>query len=162
MPKTAHTTRIEDQPGYWIRRLQQIAVALFLQETDGLELTPVQYGTMQIICNHPGLDQRSIAAQLGLDTSTLGTVLDRMERRGWCTREPSAHDKRVRLLKPTAEGRALIASAQPHMQAAQARILAPLKPHQQAQFMRLLKTVVEGNNSNSRAPKQASAHQIGA
>ena len=155
------TTHIEDQPGYWIRRLQQIAVALFLQETQGLDITPVQYGTLQAICNRPGMEQGAIAAQLGLDTSTLGTVLNRMEDRGWCTRRAAPHDKRVRLLHPTPQGHALLTSILPRMQTAQARILAPLSAHQQQQFMQLLVTVVEGNNAHSRAPTQPPNDQSG-
>ena len=31
---------LEDQPGYYIRRLQQIAVALFLEETQAQGITP--------------------------------------------------------------------------------------------------------------------------
>lgn len=33
-------------PGPYIRRLQQIAVAIFLQDTEGFGVTPVQYGVL--------------------------------------------------------------------------------------------------------------------
>lgn len=148
----SNVTSIEDQPGYWIRRLQQIAVALFLQETTGLDITPVQYGALQTICNQPGLDQRAIAARLALDTSTLGTVLDRMEQRGWCVRQTAIDDKRVRRLHATDAGHLMLARVLPHMEAAQARILSHLTKSEQQQFMQLLTTIVEGNNQYSRAP----------
>ena len=37
---------LEEQPGYFIRRLQQIAVAVFLEETQTLAITPVQYAAL--------------------------------------------------------------------------------------------------------------------
>ena len=38
--------QLDALPGPYIRRLQQIAVAIFLQETEGFGVTPIQYGTM--------------------------------------------------------------------------------------------------------------------
>jgi hypothetical protein len=37
---------LEEQPGYYIRRLQQIAVAIFLEETQAQGITPVQYAAL--------------------------------------------------------------------------------------------------------------------
>lgn len=69
-------------PGHFIRRLHQIAVAIFLQETEAAGVTPVQYAALQAIANQPGVDQRTLARSIGLDTSTLAGVIDRLEARG--------------------------------------------------------------------------------
>ena len=68
-------------PGPYIRRLQQIAVAIFLQDTEGFGVTPVQYGVLLTVSRQPGLDQRTLAALMGLDTSTTAGVVDRLEAR---------------------------------------------------------------------------------
>ena len=70
---------LENYPGYHIRRLQQIAVAIFLQETDGFGVTPIQYGVLLTVNRQPGLDQRTLAGSIALDTSTTGSLLDRLE-----------------------------------------------------------------------------------
>ena len=67
---------LDDLPGHHIRRLHQIAVAIFLQETEPLGLTPVQYAALQGVANAPGIDQRTLARTIGLDTSTTGGVID--------------------------------------------------------------------------------------
>jgi MarR family transcriptional regulator, lower aerobic nicotinate degradation pathway regulator len=149
-------TPVQTQPGYLIRRLHQIAVAIFLQETEQFGVTSVQYAALQSICNQPGLDQRTLAASLGLDTSTLAGVVDRLESRGWCARTLAPHDRRVRLLHPTAEGQALVSHIVPHMLQAQSRILEPLSPNQQRDFLKMLHRLVQGNNDHSRAPRAAS------
>jgi MarR family transcriptional regulator, lower aerobic nicotinate degradation pathway regulator len=151
----ALAARLEDQPGFYIRRLQQIAVALFLEETHALGITPVQYGALYSAWCQPGLDQRSLAASIGLDTSTLGGVIDRLERRGLIVRQASPDDRRVRLLHVTPEGEALLDAAVPAMLKAQARIVAPLPQGDRARFLDMLKTVVEANNDLSRAPSDA-------
>ncbi len=139
-------------PGHYIRRLQQIAVALFLQETEAFGMTPVQCAALQEVCRNPGLDQRSLATAIGLDTSTTGGVVDRLEARDLLRRNPSEHDRRVRLLTPTPEGERLIRESVPAILRAQERILAPLPQQERAVFMRMLRTLVNENNDLSRAP----------
>jgi MarR family transcriptional regulator, lower aerobic nicotinate degradation pathway regulator len=142
-------------PGHQIRRLQQIAVAVFLQETEAEGVTPVQYAALQTVANQPGMDQRTLAASIGFDTSTVASVVDRLEARGLLMRSASPDDKRVRLLTLTREGHALLALAQPGMQRAQQRMLAPLRTKtERTEFMRMLRVLVEANNELSRAPSQ--------
>jgi DNA-binding MarR family transcriptional regulator len=143
---------LDQLPGHHIRRLQQIAVAIFLQETEALGITPVQFATLQAVANQPGLDQRSLARAIGLDTSTVAGVVDRLETRQLLQRSADPDDRRVRLLTLTAEGEALLRSAQPAMQRAQTRILEPLPPADQRRFLQLLQRLVTANNGLSRAP----------
>jgi len=145
---------LEDQPGYYIRRLQQIAVAVFLEETQAHGITPVQYAALHAAVQQPGLDQRTLASTIGFDTSTIGGVIDRLERRGLIERQASPTDRRVRLLRVTPEGMALLEDLIPGMLKAQQRMLSPLPASQRAGFMAMLKTVVEANNDLSRAPSE--------
>ena len=86
---------IDNQPGHYIRRLHQISVAIFLQETEPFGVTPVQYAALQTVGNHPGIDQRTLARTIGLDTSTIAGVIDRLELRGLLVRNASLEDRRV-------------------------------------------------------------------
>lgn len=139
-------------PGHLIRRLQQIAVAIFLEDTAGFGITPVQYAALRWLGNSPGIDQRTLAGKIGLDTSTLGGVVDRLESRGLLVRQPSESDRRVKQLALTPEGHQLLTDMAPHLQASQERILAPLSPKKQVQFLAMLAELVEKNNVLSRAP----------
>ena len=143
-------------PGHQIRRLHQIAVAIFLQETEAHGLTPVQYAAMQAVANTPGSDQRTLAGTVGFDTSTIGGVIDRLEARDLIVRSASPNDRRVRLLTLTDSGRKLLAAAVPSMLQAQERMLAPLPKKDRAKFMRMLQVLVDANNELSRAPSDAS------
>lgn len=143
---------LEHLPGHHIRRLQQIAVAIFLQETEPSGITPVQYAALQTVANQPGLDQRTLARSIGFDTSTIAGVIDRLEARGLVQRSTSPDDRRVRRLGLLPAGAQLLAQVQPAMQRAQARMLAPLPEAERAEFMRMLRTLVAANNELSRAP----------
>lgn len=151
---SASTKRVEldDLPGHHIRRLHQIAVAIFLQETQEYGVTPVQFATLQGVAAAPDIDQRTLAGNIGLDTSTLGGVVDRLEARGLMTRNASPTDRRMRLLKLTPVGQKMLRTITPAMLRAQQRILEPLPPAKRAEFMESLRTLVTANNALSRAP----------
>lgn len=143
---------LETLPGHYIRRLQQIAVAVFLQETEAHGLTPVQYAALNQVARTPGVDQRTLARLIGQDTSTTAGVIDRLEARGVMQRQTSPEDRRVRLPQVTEEGSALLAAIAPDILTAQERMLNPLTPAERREFMRMLRTIVETNKELSRAP----------
>jgi DNA-binding MarR family transcriptional regulator len=142
----------ESMPGHYIRRLQQIAVAAFLQETEAHGVTPVQYAALNQVAKTPGIDQRTLARTIGLDTSTIASVIDRLEARGLMQRKASPDDKRVRLLALGEDGQRLLDEIAPGILKAQERMLAPLSRSERAEFMRMLRLVVSANNELSRAP----------
>ncbi len=146
---------IDLQPGHAIRRLHQISVGIFLQETGELGITPVQYAALQTVGNQPGIDQRTLARTIALDASTTGGVVDRLEARGWLVRRTAPEDRRARQLALTPAGQVLLAEAVPAMLRAQDQILAPLTERQRSEFMRLLNLLVTQNNEMSRAPSDA-------
>jgi len=143
---------LADMPGHRIRRLQQIAVAIFLQDTAAFGITPIQYAALRAVSDHPGIDQRTLAGRIGLDVSTLGGVVDRLATRGWLKRGPSPDDRRVKLLTITAKGRKLLSQLEPAVARSQERILAPLPKARRAEFAAMLALLVEANNGHSRAP----------
>ncbi|MGI9218192.1 MAG: MarR family winged helix-turn-helix transcriptional regulator [Hydrogenophaga sp.] len=143
---------IDQHPGFAIRRLHQISVGIFLQAVGDLGVTPVQYAALRVVAQQPGIDQRTLARAIALDTSTTGGVVDRLEARGWLERRLSPDDRRARQLFLTPEGQQGLADTLPGVQRSQEQVLAPLTPRQRIEFMRLLRLLVTQNNELSRAP----------
>src|SRR5437870_11852081 len=96
------------KPGYLFRRMQQIAVAIFVEECRAFDLTPVQYAALVAIHTHPGIDATRLSAVIAFDRSTLGSVIERLESKKLIDRKPSAEDKRVKLLYLTRAGAATL------------------------------------------------------
>ncbi|HEY2254483.1 MAG TPA: MarR family winged helix-turn-helix transcriptional regulator [Variovorax sp.] len=153
MVKATQVEALEELPGHYIRRLQQIAVGIFLDETAEENITPVQFAVLFATARQPGLDQRTLAGKVGFDTSTLGAVIDRLEGRGLILRHVSPSDKRVRLLKLTPDGHALLERVMPSMLKAQERMLEPLPKADRSKFMSMVKRIVDANNAWSRAAR---------
>jgi MarR family transcriptional regulator, lower aerobic nicotinate degradation pathway regulator len=143
---------IHKQPGHLIRRLQQIAVALFVAECEALDLTPVQYASLIAIRDVPDLDVTRLSSLVALDKATLAKVIERLEAKRWIVRTGSNLDKRVKLLSITPKGRDALIAAEPRVRRCQRRILAPLAQRDRRNFMTMLERLVEVNNGYSRAP----------
>ncbi|HTW68265.1 MAG TPA: MarR family transcriptional regulator [Acetobacteraceae bacterium] len=130
------------RPGFLIRRLHQIHLALFYQECGTFGVTPVQYSIMTAIDRHPRLDQASLGEQVGIDRATIADVLTRLENRGLVSRRRSAADARMKLVSLTAAGRRLLTRIDPHAQQAHQRTVAALPPEARAAFIAALTRLV--------------------
>jgi DNA-binding MarR family transcriptional regulator len=75
----------------------------------------VQYGALSKVGLTPGVDQRTLARSIGLDTSTIAGVIDLLEARGLMQRNASPEDRRVRLLSLTDDGQGLLQAVEPDM-----------------------------------------------
>jgi DNA-binding MarR family transcriptional regulator len=140
------------KPGHLFRRMQQIAVAIFMEECGALDLTPVQYAALVAIRDDPGIDATRLSALVAFDRSTLGSVLERLETKELIVRRPTPDDKRVKVLHMTPRGARLLAKAMPAIDRAQERMMAPLAPAERKVMMALLAKLVHLNNEVSRAP----------
>ena len=143
------------KPGYLFRRMQQIAVAIFMEECREFDLTPVQYAALVAIQTHPGIDATRLSAVIAFDRSTLGSVIERLQAKGLIERAASAEDKRVKLLTITKAGAALLRDVVPSVERAQARMLQPLKAADRKTLMMLLSQLVDLSNEASRVPLRA-------
>jgi DNA-binding MarR family transcriptional regulator len=142
-------------PGYLFRRMQQIAVALFMEECKAFGLTPVQYAALVAIRTHPGIDATRLSAVIAFDRSTLGSVIERLETKKYVERKPAREDKRVKLLHLTRIGATVLREIMPAVDRAQARMLQPLKPADRKALLVLLAQLVDLNNEASRVPLRA-------
>jgi DNA-binding MarR family transcriptional regulator len=142
-------------PGYLFRRMQQIAVSIFMEECRACDLTPVQYAALIAIHTHPGIDATRLSAVIAFDRSTLGNVIERLETKALIERKPSRGDKRIKLLYLTRAGAALLREIMPSVGRAQARMLQPLKAADRKTLMVLLTQLVDLNNEASRVPLRA-------
>lgn len=146
---------LASRPGYLVRRLNQIHYAIFFEECREFNITPVQYGMLTAISVNPGLDQKTLGHELGLDRTNTADVLKRLEDRGLVRRVPSSIDGRVKNAFITPEGEQITRKMYDAMTRAQIRLLEPLPAADRKKFMDLLLVLVESNNDLGRAPMRS-------
>lgn len=137
-------------PAHLGRLFHQLCQALVAeaQATEGL-VSP-EYAALASLDEEPGLDQRGLAAAIGVDRNTIGLVVERLERRGLLTREVDPDDRRARILRLTAEGASLRRRLRPRMLAANARALEALSAEEAATLLALLHRAVEHHAERTR------------
>jgi DNA-binding MarR family transcriptional regulator len=148
------------KPGHLIRRCQQIAIAIFLEETKEFDITPVQYAALIAIESHPEIDATRLSHLIAFDRSTLGNVLERLEQKKLVARTSGEEDRRVKKLILTKTGAQVLRDIKVGVERAQARMLAPLKQEERRRFISMLERIVHINNDFSRAPHKAVAPKV--
>jgi DNA-binding MarR family transcriptional regulator len=127
--------------GYLIRRAHQTSMAIFAEELGSYEVTALQFAILQALVDEPGADQITVAQRVALDAATSGSVIMRLEERGWLRREASPTDKRRKLLWLTPEGEKMAIDMKKPARKVQQRLLETLDEEEKQQMLRLLKKV---------------------
>jgi DNA-binding MarR family transcriptional regulator len=148
--ETAHKPwPLEQRPGFLIRRLHQIHVALFQEACSAFEMTPLQYSLLSALAARGTADQTTLAADIALDRTTTTGALKRLEARNLVERPVSDDDRRARICKLTAAGAALLSKIETAAREAHRATLGNLNKAEQAAFIAMMQRIVAGNSSRN-------------
>jgi DNA-binding MarR family transcriptional regulator len=111
------------------------------------DMTPVQFAILNALLEDPGEDQVTLARKVAFDPATFGSVITRLEARGWVQREPDAADRRRKLLWVTGEGAQVAQKMKRLVGKVQQRILQPLDGAEREQLLALLDRLVAGHEN---------------
>lgn len=130
--------------GHLVRRLYQQSTRIFSTRAleAGFDLTSVQFAAMGAIRSHPGIGQAGVATEIAYDRTTIGGVIDRLEKKGYIKRSVSAQDKRARELFLTPQGEQVFSTLLPIVQGLQREILQHLDEGERLVFLPLLQKAV--------------------
>jgi len=139
-------------PGHLLRRCQQIAIAIFLEECKSLDIRPVDFAVLSALETVTDIDQVTLSGLIAVDRSSIARIVENLARKGLIVRQVGANDRRSKCLRITKKGTLLLGKAFPALQRVQERILEPLTKVQQKQFLDCLKKITHLSNEASRAP----------
>ncbi len=142
MPKSFN---FSEAPGHQIRRAHQLSIALFMEETAGFDVTPVQFAILNALMDDPGEDQVTLSGRVAFDAATSGSVIGRLETKGWVRREADPADKRRKLLWVTPEGEKVALRMKRAVNKVQSRLLGPLTAEERRQLGALLGKLIAGH-----------------
>ena len=124
--------------GYQIRRAQLMVFQNFAQSLRGYEVTPTQFAVMVLIEANNGLSQRALSAAVGTDQSSLVSLLDRLQSRGWIERRRSERDRRYHVLSLSATGQQRLSEIKERVRRQDAALTSALSDGERTELMRLL------------------------
>lgn len=135
---TALPPSMRDRVPFLLFRASQASLSLANQMLAGIGLCARQAGILTMVTELQPMTQKALADALGIDRTTMVSLLDDLEDKGYVTRQRHPRDRRAFLVHPTDSGRAAKASAVRILDEQQRRFLAPLTPAERRQLAGLL------------------------
>mgnify|MGYP003790654147 CR=1 FL=1 len=110
-------------------------------ETVGL--TPALFGLLNVIGAREGAIQQELGAVMGIDRSTMVSLIDQLEGAGLAKRRPSVTDRRAREIAITPKGRRLLERARGMISETEEDVLGGLTPKERDQLITLLRRALD-------------------
>jgi DNA-binding MarR family transcriptional regulator len=98
---------IEQSIGFLLSKAYQRAWAILRSEIEAYDLTPPQFGLLAFLWKEDGLSQVELSEKGQIDRTTVGGLIDRLEKIGLVERRPHPQDRRAYKIHLTVRGREL-------------------------------------------------------
>lgn len=98
---------IEKSVGFLLAKAYQRACAIFKEEFENFDLTPQQFGLLAFLWQQDGLSQAELSGKSQIDRTTMGGIVDRLEKEGLVERRPHPDDRRAYQVYLTKKGKSL-------------------------------------------------------
>jgi len=127
----------------WRASHERTATAL-----QSIDMTPALFGVLNFLGARKGAIQQEIGAAMGIDPSTMVSLIDQLEKEGLAKRRPHPSDRRAREVSVTPKGRRLLERSRKMALEAQDEVLRGLTIAERRQLLKLLRRAL------SEAPPQ--------
>jgi len=98
---------IESSIGFMLSKAYQRAWATLREEIEPYDLTPPQFALLAFLWQQDGLTQVELSEKGQIDRSTVGGLVDRLERSGLLERRQHPQDRRAYKICLTEHGKAM-------------------------------------------------------
>jgi DNA-binding MarR family transcriptional regulator len=129
---------MRDRVPFLLYRASQISQALANEMLAEMALSARQAGILTMVTELGPMTQKALGDALRIDRTTMVTLLDDLEDKGYVARQRHPRDRRAFLVHPTDSGRAAKIAAVRILDEQQRRFLAPLTLAERSQLAALL------------------------
>ena len=150
-PKAEPSWPLDQRPGFLIRRLHQIHVALFQKNCAAFEITPLQYSLLSALAKRGTADQTTLAADVALDRTTTTGALKRLQLRRFVERSIDRRDRRAQVCRLTKAGGTLLRQMESSARAAHHETVADLGKADQKRLIALMQQIVAARSGQADA-----------
>jgi DNA-binding MarR family transcriptional regulator len=106
-------------------------------------LTPALFALLNVISAREGAIQQELGTTMGIDRSTMVSLIDQLEGAGLAKRRPSATDRRAREIAITPKGRRLLERARGLISETEDEVLAGLSTKERSELLSLLRRALD-------------------
>jgi len=94
-----------------------------------------------LLCRNPGISQTALAKAVGVERSTLGEVIEKLEARNLVKRKPAPEDRRSHAVRLSPQGERLLDQATPLVRDHEDRIAQNLSGKERKLLLDLLNRI---------------------
>jgi DNA-binding MarR family transcriptional regulator len=127
----------------WRASHERTATAL-----QAIDMTPALFGVLNFLGAREGAIQQEIGGAMGIDPSTMVSLIDHLEKQGLAKRRPHPSDRRAREVSITPKGRRLLERCRKTALEVEDEVLQGLTAAERRQLLKLLRRAL------SEAPPQ--------
>jgi DNA-binding MarR family transcriptional regulator len=124
----------------WRASHTRIATAL-----ESLGLTPALFGLLNVLGAREGAIQLELASTMGIDPSTIVSLVDELERAGLARRRPHPTDRRARQVAITPKGRRALERGRRMAFEVEDEVLQGLSASERRELLSLLRRALAGS-----------------
>jgi DNA-binding MarR family transcriptional regulator len=129
--------------GQFFFRLWRATHSRTAEKLDSVGLTPALFALLNVIGAREGAIQQELGSALGIDRSTMVSLIDQLESEGLAKRRPSAKDRRAREVAITPKGRRLLERARGLIPEVEDEVLVGLTAKERRELLALLRRALE-------------------
>src|SRR5829696_5149718 len=142
-------TAVVEYAGQLFFRLWRVTHTRFAEALEPLGLTTALFALLNVLGTRQGAIQQELGAAMGIDPSTMVSLIDQLEAAGLARRRPRPTDRRAREVVITPKGRRALERARELAMQVEAEVLGGLSGAERRQLLALLRRAL------SSAPPQA-------
>ena len=136
---TSTDTEVAEFAGQLFFRLWRASHTRVAESLQTIGLTTASFGVLNVIGARSGAIQQELGSAMGIDPSTMVSLIDELEREGLARRRPHPDDRRARQVSITPKGRRRLEQARKLASEAEDEVLGGLSDRERSDLLRLLR-----------------------
>jgi DNA-binding MarR family transcriptional regulator len=129
--------------GQLLFRLWRASHTRVAEAFEGMGLTTALFAVLNYLAAHVGATQREVGTAMGIDPSTMVSLIDELQRQGLASRRRHPTDRRAHAVTITAKGRRALERARRMAFEAEGEVLGGLSAPERRDLLRLMRRALE-------------------
>jgi DNA-binding MarR family transcriptional regulator len=136
-------TEVAEFAGQLFFRLWRASHTRIAEALESVGLTPALFGLLNVLGAREGAIQQELGSTMGIDPSTMVSLIDQLERSGLAKRRTHPTDRRAREVAITAKGRRLLERGRRMAAQVEEEVLRGLTAAERRELLRLLRRALD-------------------
>jgi DNA-binding MarR family transcriptional regulator len=141
--RPSENTEVAEFAGQLFFRLWRASHTRIAAALESVGLTPASFGLLNVLGAREGAMQQELGAAMGIDPSTMVSLIDALETDGLAKRRPHPTDRRARAVAITPKGRRVLERARRMAVQVEGEVLRGLTAAERRELLTLLRRALD-------------------